>query len=769
MKHFVVRFWPIMLLLLIWCVFSSPYIGKGLIPFPSRYLVSFFPPWSALYGMPVKNNAMPDIIGQIYPWKHLTIATWKLGQVPLWNPYSFGGTPHAGNYQSAVFSPMNILFFMLPEVHAWSLLILLQPLMAGFFMYICLRSFLLSREASVLGSVAFMFCGFITVWMAYGTLAYAALFLPLSLYSINRYLSGQRWQAVLLSISVAFSFVSGHFQISLYVFSYIIFYLCFRVVASKTRARVFPLFAFLGAGILLAAPQIFPAMSAYAASGRSSSFGKGEIIPWSYLITLFSPDFYGNPVTRNDWFGHYAEWASFIGVTPLLLVSLAFIMKHKDRLVWFFGSVALICLVLALPTPLNDLMYSLHIPVLSTSSASRIILLVSFSFCALAAIGADTLLAFWQRRFRSIGLLWILSGCIALVVFWVSLKALHPLPAEKLMVAIRNSYLPSAMFLATVFIIGLGFFIPKQWRKYLIFFCILITSFDLLRYAIKWMPFEPKEFVYPSVPVLKQLSERVVPTHRRIEGNIYNEVTATIGVPSLEGYDAVYQKRYGQFISTVTDGTVKPLERSVVSVNKQGKYTEEILKLLGVRYVVHRISDGRFGWAYPYWQYPQYQSVWKDSTYEILENTQAYPRAFLASSYVVAKSDAEILQAILKSDMNRRETLVLETEIPVKPQEGSGSADMLSYTPTRIAIQTNAGVPKLLFLSDVFDPGWHAAVDGVAAPIYRADFDFRAIMVPAGTHTVSMWYWPVSETLGLIAFGFGTLWCVGYLFMGKRT
>src|SRR3989339_1877099 len=98
----------IILIILVWFLFASPYFVKGLVPFPAKYLVTFFPPWSAQYGMALKNNAMPDVVTQIYPWKKITIDSWKLGQVPLWNPYSLSGTPHAGNYQTAVFSPINL-------------------------------------------------------------------------------------------------------------------------------------------------------------------------------------------------------------------------------------------------------------------------------------------------------------------------------------------------------------------------------------------------------------------------------------------------------------------------------------------------------------------------------------------------------------------------------------------------------------------------------------------------------------------------------------
>src|SRR5579885_2600913 len=120
---FFLHWWPFLLIIAVWFAFASPFFLTSKVPFPSTYQVNNFAPWDAYPGFasPVKNAAMPDVITQIVPWKFFTIQMWKSGQVPLWNPYSFSGTPHLANYQSAVLSPLNILFFIFSFVSAWSL------------------------------------------------------------------------------------------------------------------------------------------------------------------------------------------------------------------------------------------------------------------------------------------------------------------------------------------------------------------------------------------------------------------------------------------------------------------------------------------------------------------------------------------------------------------------------------------------------------------------------------------------------------------------
>lgn len=757
----IFHLWPFGILVAVWLMFVSPYVLHGLVPFPSKYLATFFPPWSAVYGMPVKNNAMPDVITQIFPWKHVTVASWHMGEIPLWNPYSFSGTQLAGNYQSAVFSPVNLLFFLLPFVHAWSIMILLQPILAGIFMYLFLRSLARSTAASVFGGISFMFCGFIVVWMAYGTLAYAAAFLPLSLFAVNKISEKKRWGGALLSASLALSLLSGHFQISLYVLLAVVLYITFL--------RLWFAFFSVLFGVLLASPQILLAYHAYESATRSGMFLKGEIIPWQYLITLFSPDFFGNPVTRNDWFGHYAEWATFIGVVPLAMVITSWFYSRKERVVWFFTFLGVGAVLFALPTPLTNLMYAAHIPVLSTSAASRIVVLFSFSFAVLAAFGLDALSVLSERSNWRRFLVW--GGTIIgfLILFWFVLRVIKPFPPDKLSVAVHNSILPSILALCAVISVFGVSLLPRRFRKILPYLFVLFAAGDLYRYAAKWMPFDPASYMYPELPVIKKMQELVSTTGVRVFGNIGEAVGSTFGVPLTEGYDAVYQARYGEFISAAADGRIGTLNRSVVQLDKNGTKAEIMLRLLGVRYLVHRISDGRFSWAYPYWRYPGYRLIWKDATYEIYQNDAALPRAFLVSSYRAVQDDAHALSLLLSPDFDRRNSVIVDTGPSITPQPGPGSVRIVVYKPDAVTIETRASVPKLLFLSDVFDPGWHAAVDGKPVKLFRADFDFRAVPVPAGLHTVTMWYWPDAMTEGLILAGFATLGCIGLAFIKRKS
>jgi hypothetical protein len=699
--------------------------------------------------MPVKNNAMPDVITQIYPWKKFTIDTWKRGEIPLWNPFSFSGTVHAGNYQSAIFSPFTILFFILPFIDAWSVLILLQPLLAGLFMLLFLREINCSDRPSVVGSVGFMFCGFLVTWMAYGTLGYAVLFLPLILWSIAKYLrTSSRIFLFVGILAIASSYFSGHFQISIYVWITSLSYLMYETYQSKQWKKGIILFFMLCIGLCISAPQLFLTYDAFQASVRSADMQLKEVIPWQYIVTFLSPDFFGNPVTRNDWFGHYAEWAGYVGVVPFLLSLYAvFFSKHSKKI--FFAGLFFVTLLLAYISPLSIALFQLKIPVLSTSAASRIIVITSFSLCVLGTFGLEQLLIDWKKREWKKRIGFVAGAGIVLGMIWAVVYLLKPFPLEQLLVAKRNLILPTVFVAVTSVIMACGFIKKAYIIVIASTLLILVGCFDSYRYASKWMPFDPREYVYPEVKFITRLQKEI--GENRVFGNIGNEVGSYFNIPLIEGYDAMYQGRYGEFINATSNGIVATPGRSVVQFDKHGLHALPALQLLGVKYIFHRISDGRNVWAFPFWEYgdDQFKSTYRDEQYELLEYKKAYPRVFLVSSYVVKNDPQEIIDTLFQKDFDRRNTLVLEEKPSIEPMEGEGTIEEMKNTPSTLIVKVKNSVPKLLFRSEAFDPGWNVTVDGKNVPLYRADYDFQAVLVPAGEHVVTFYYWAKSFTYGI--------------------
>ena len=85
----------------------------------------------------------------------------------------------------------------------------------------------------------------------------------------------------------------------------------------------------------------------------------------------------------------------------------------------------------------------------------------------------------------------------------------------------------------------------------------------------------------------------------------------------------------------------------------------------------------------------------------------------------------------------------------VEKPDSTASVLMENYGCDKITIKANASGNNLLFLGDTYYPrGWSAFIDGKETTIYQADYGFRGIVVPKGTHNIEFSYSPKSYTIG---------------------
>jgi uncharacterized membrane protein YfhO len=69
--------------------------------------------------------------------------------------------------------------------------------------------------------------------------------------------------------------------------------------------------------------------------------------------------------------------------------------------------------------------------------------------------------------------------------------------------------------------------------------------------------------------------------------------------------------------------------------------------------------------------------------------------------------------------------------------------------PERISVVADAPAPSLLVISEHFDPGWRATVDGQPARRFEVDLSALGVALPAGRHAVELRFWPRGLTAGL--------------------
>jgi len=490
-------------------------------------------------------------------------------------------------------------------------------------------------------------------------------------------------------------------------------------------------------------------------------FLKIEAIPFSYLPTILAPDFFGNPVTRNDWFGHYAEWNAYIGVFPILFAIYIFFRERKKAI--FFIILAVLSIFFAFDSPIIDALVKLHIPVFSTSAASRIIVIFSFSMSILAGFGYDRIIEDFNKKKIKPIIFWLIFSLIIFLFLWSIVFLRLFIDIDKIHIAKSNLILPTLIFISGFAVILFNILIKsKKVLFYSSLIILIIIVFDMLRFVTKWQSFDPKNLVFPKTTVTDYFP-KIASTFRSF-GNYGAEVSAYYKLPSVEGYDPVYNKRYGEFVSSLSDGSVKDGERYVVNFSKNGKYMEKAVNLLGIKYIIHKVSDGRAVWTYPHWENPeQYKQVFKDGKYEIYENKNVFPRTYLVSRYKVVKEKQKIIDTMFSKDLDLAKEIILEEDPNIRLKEGKKTARIINFTPNEVLIKTNSESDSILLLTDSFYPGWKAFMDNVETKIFRADYTFRAINVPKGEHNIIFVYDPMSFRLGIYLAIIGV---AGVLFFG---
>jgi len=754
-------------------------IFKGKIPFPGDLLVGNYSPYSSNSyfgyqpeGVPHKAQG-PDVIRQLFPWKHFVIESFKNSEIPLWSPYSLSGNPLMANVQSGAFYPFNLIFFLFNFMDAWTIFIILIPILAGIFLYLFLRELGLKIPSSIFAGVAFSFSSYMVVWMEYGNVGHTFLWLPLMLLILEKFIKKQKsiYITYLIIISVI-AFLAGYIQAYFYVVLVSCVYFVGRsILEKKLSKRSTLLFAFgLIFPMLIVAFQLLPTIELFKHSSRSGySLDQIDKLlnPLWYLITVIVPNFFGHPAARNSWFyGTYIERVSYFGLIPFIFSIYALLNAKKRKELIIFGGLFLGSLFLATNFFFNKFIYLLPFPFISTTVPTRVLSVFIFCGSVLAGYGLEFFMERISRKKILMSVPTIL-GIIVLLWIFVFLGSTVVSSSDwisNFSIAKRNLILPT-LFLVLFLCVTFVYFKFKSSKNIVLFSLFIITFFDFFYFFHKITPFSPKEYTYPKTDVLQYLKNNSYINRFWGYGGAHleNNIATYENIYSTGGYEPMNIKRYGELISASKDGKIaNSISRSDVNIESgygefnlnDNKYRDRLLSLLGVKYILHKYES--LGDIYmpnsKIFSSNEYQLVWQKSPWQVYEKINAFPRVFLASSYLVEADGEKILKIIFDDKVSLKDTLILEKDISPKidfANDINAKVEVETYKPNEVVLKTSASENMLLFISDNYYPGWKVSIDKEFGKIYRADYSFRAVPLKKGEHRVIFSYYPESFDLGL--------------------
>ncbi len=744
-------------------VFFYPLFFQGKLPTPSDTIVGLYHPFRDFYsleypnGIPFKNFLITDPVRQQIPWRFLGIEMLKEMTLPLWNPYTFSGYPLLGNFQSAVVNPLNIFILLLPFWLGWTIIVLLQPILAALFMYLYLSDLRLTKIASFLGGVTFAFSGFMIAWLEWGTLGYIVAFVPLILLAIEKLIKQwtKKWAAV-FTLSAIIQVFSGHLQVWFYTFILINFYLLFRLYfplkEQQEKITFLSIFKTYKSFLLLiifvlavTSIQWVPTLMLILQSGRDADQvfwqREGWFIPWQHLIQFIAPDFFGNPTTLNYWgVWNYAEFVGYIGLVSFIFaLNAIFTLVRKNWHVLFFTCVVLISLIFALPTPLALLPFTFDFPLISTSQPTRLLSLIDISLVVLAAFGFNTVIE-KKQKINAISFMSFVIVGFVLALLWLSVYELifKSINVDKvnLLVAKRNLFLPTTIFLSMCFAVFLLNYAKRSiLRNILILGIIIIALFDLFRFFHKFTPFSQKNYLFPTTKTISFLQnnmqyERFMTVDDRIFPPNFSVIYK---LESINGYDPLYLRRYAEYIIASERG--KPDISPPWGFNRiitPKRFDSRLIDLLGTKYILS-LSD---------LDSPKIKEVFEEGKTKVYENTAALPRVILVNDLFIVPTKQKAIEKLFEPSFDPRTQAVVELpeeRRSINKHYASGSATILFYSPTKITIKTVLKNEGFLVLFDPYYPTWKAFICSSSCKrteIIRTNFLFRGIVVPKGEHTV---------------------------------
>jgi hypothetical protein len=157
-----------------------------------------------------------------------------------------------------------------------------------------------------------------------------------------------------------------------------------------------------------------------------------------------------------------------------------------------------------------------------------------------------------------------------------------------------------------------------------------------------------------------------------------------------------------------------------------------------------QVLDEMFCIGKPFFQFKQrVLAVSDDELAPLVDRMGPQTSAQLLKKCAVVNPE-DIDNSLAKFEVSEPECKKL-VRVAASPEAGQETGNNFSFSVTEYAydafsVDVVTDQDGILYWSDGFDEGWHAFVDGQEIPIYRADVNFKAVILPKGNSHIHFVY-----------------------------
>jgi len=707
-------------------------------------------------------------------------------QFPHWDPNTFGGMPFFASTHTAVLYPTNILLTFLNSDNRFfwyfmQIAILSHFLIAGFCMFFYGIHANMSRVTALFAAIGYMFCGFLVTHTIHPMMVYIFAWLPLVALFMERGFveTEKKIQYFLLAgFVLGLSSLAGHPQLTFYEFIFLGFYGVYLwVVQPDTRFRnaigLFLFFLLAGSvALVLYLPAAELSNNTIRSAWTFDQISEGSF-RFVQFLSFLMPKVFGAwtgdrstiPIFWLDGphFGYFTYWETcfYFGIAILFLAFFQFAFLKKDRflifcLIWMVFS---ICIALGSNFFVFKMLYD-YLPGFDKFRIpSRILFTWNFLIPLLAARTLDQMrdATYVRQSVRFFTITAIAGMAIAAAVGLGVLQVFFPGPlsnAANALYAATQGWIALfniGLFLAVILLLARKS-IRYRMAQFLLLGALIVDIFlfgmnhhltspnagpemygqnrELIsafkaELSREMFRINSRQFTLDnSNPIAWWTPLRIV---ERNQGMIDN-------IQLLEGYNP-----YNLF------RRVPPSQGEV--------QFQRMLDLLNVKYFID----------------PSVSALTRSS---IMINPSRLPRAQMFYRYEIFADDSTVKAYMLNNNFDYKRTLLLTSAPKISLTQGKDSilneVRLEEYSANTFRLNVKTAENGLLWVSEIWYPAWRASVDGEPVTIHCADYSFRAVEIPRGSHTVVFSYQSKAFSIGATITAIALVLSIAYLVMTMR-
>lgn len=712
-----------------------------------------------------------DLDLQFLSWREFGFGHMAAGNIPLWNPHIFGGTPYMASFQSALFYPINWLHLVLPLGSAISWYYVIHTFLMGLTTSMWARYRGAGIAGQIVAGVMMMFSGQYFLHGYAGHLPHLAVmvWVPLIFLATDALADGRKWTWILVgAAALALEILGGHPQYVFYTGLTLALYALCRIITS--RHRLYMAAGLIAMGMLavgISAVQLLPGLAAAKENVRIGGLPYDMAAQFSVgpeqWMTFIAPYVFGHlhPVTSASGstssfylgYGYLWELSFFVSITGLLLACVGLAKTNRANRLTCIVIIALLCAISAGKfLPLHRLLYD-HLPFFSSFRVpAKFMFFVSLLLAMLAAegitgIGRDPQL----RAKRMVAIGGAALGVLLLVVCGILLVqgerpgGLWDWVFDRLTNApdrfnpriftvpefrgVGLSIAATSLAMAAVTLLLLaGMLLWIRKPALLVGGLVTLCLVEMGVVAGIGRGVTPMQLHYFGPWAEAQANN---PEHWRcVHGLLgYENAAMSLGTYDMWGYDPGVLRRYAQLIA-VSQGIPPDQATQYVRVTDLAN-TRSLYRMFRLRWAFQLAPDPK-----------------------TLLFDAPLPQVQLVEAAAVVPDRDAMFARLLNPTFNPTTVVYLESAPAIAPagHDVSGYARVVGQDTDSMLIEAECNAPAILLVTDNYAQGWIASgMPGSSQQQYEvmpANYCLRGIPLAAGTHKLLLEYVPSGWTAG---------------------